>query len=106
MAKKPVVTVNKFAVKKAQLEILEKFNSVLEDMKKEATTEYRCVGKEEEQARDWKTDELKWEDEEKTIPYYRNKYEDVELTEEEMTDSQKAMVEAIRQMTEILEGLL
>ena len=107
MAKKATTTtVNKFTVKKAQLEILERFSKVLEEMKSDARTEYRITGKETEQARSWKTDELLWEDEEKTIPKYRDKWESVELTEDEMTDEKRAMVEAINQMMATLEDLI
>jgi len=106
MAKKTTnttTTINKIAVKKAQLEIIERFTRVLEEMKNDARTDYRITGKETEQARSWKTDELLWEDEEKTIPKYRDRWESVELTEEEMTEDKKAMLVAVEQMMNTLE---
>lgn len=96
----------KFAVKKAQLEILEKFANLLEDMKKDATHDYRIVGKEEEQARDWKTDELLWEDAEKTIPKYRTKWDYVPYTKEELPEEKAAMLKAIEEMEKSLDKLV
>ena len=106
MAKAKTTAPTKFAVKKAQLEILERFTKILDDMKSESTTDYRVVGKETEQATHWKTGELLWEDEEMTIPKYRDRYATVELSENELSDEQKAMLTAIDNMIAELDKMV
>ena len=76
----------RFQTMKAQAEVLERIESLLEDIIKDRKMTYDVVGKEEEQARSYKTGELLWEDAEETIPKYRNKYDYVpkkELDEED-----------------------
>ena len=104
--KKSLTTSSKFSVKKAQLEILERFSKVLDEMNNDATTDYRVVGKEEEQATNWKTGELLWEDEECTIPRYRDKWDSVVLKEDEMTEDKRAMVLAISHMRAELDKMI
>ena len=65
----------RFTVMKKQAEVLERLEEVLNDIIKDKTMTYDVVGKETEQARSWKTGELLWEDEEHTIPKYRDKYD-------------------------------
>lgn len=96
----------KFAVKKAQLEILERFSNLLEEMRKDASHDYRIVGKEDEQARDWKTNELLWEDAEKTIPRYRDRWDYVSYTKDDLPDDKAAMLKAIEEMEKALDKLV
>ena len=96
----------KFAVKKAQIEILERFAKVLEEMRNDTVTDYRVIGKEDEQATSWKTGEPLWEDAECTIPKYRDKWGSVPLTDEEMTDEKKAMLVALEEMEKALDKLV
>ena len=92
--------------KKALLDVLEKLMTELDTIEKNTTTEYRAVGKSEEQMTNWKTGELLWEDEEKTVPKMCDKYDYVDLTEDEMTDENIATLEAIKTVKEILEKLV
>ena len=92
--------------KKALLDVLERLMNTIDNIEKDTTTEYRAVGKSEEQAKDWKTGELLWEDEEKTVPKMRDEYGYVELTEDEMTDENLATLEAVKTVKEILEKLV
>jgi len=93
--KKNAIVINRLDVISAKGEILKKISEAIKDFEKDTIMEYKVVGKESEQATDWRTGELKWEDEEKTIPYYRDKYDYVRLTEEEMTSEKRATLVAI-----------
>ena len=96
----------KVQVKKAQLEVIEKLLNALSEMRRDTTQDYRVVGKKTEQATDWRTGELLWEDEEKTIPRYDNKWEYVPLTDEEMTEDKKALLQAIEDMEKCLDKMV
>lgn len=95
---------NKFQVKKAEVEILTKLNERLADLEKDNLMSYEAVGKETEQATDWRTGELLWEDEEKTIPKYRDHYDYVEKTS--LNDEEAAYQAAINTIRQALEKLL
>lgn len=97
---------NKIQMKKAMLEVIEELYSSLETTEKNVTYSYEVVGKEDEQAKDWKTGELKWEDEEKTIPYYRNRYDYVKRDEDSLDDHDKAKLEAIAEIRKALDKLI
>jgi hypothetical protein len=92
--------------KKALLDVLERLMNTIDSIENETTTEYRVVGKSEEQMTNWKTGELMWEDEEKTVPKMRDEYGYVDLTEDEMTDENLATLEAIKVVKEVLEKLV
>jgi hypothetical protein len=97
---------NKIQMKKAMLDILEGLYNSLDVSEKEVAYSYEVVGKEEEQATDWKTGELKWEDEEKTIPYYKNKYDYVKRDESEFDDYDRAKLDAINEVRKALDKLI
>ena len=92
--------------KKAVLDVLERLMNTIDSIENETTTEYRVVGKSEEQMTNWKTGELMWEDEEKTVPKMRDEYGYVDLTEDELTDENRATLEAIKVVKEVLEKLV
>lgn len=71
----------RFTVMRKQAEVLERLEDVLNEIIRDKSLTWDVVGKEEEQARSWKTDELLWEDEEHTIPKYKNKYDYVPKAE-------------------------
>ena len=71
----------RFTTMRKQAEVLERLEDVLNEIIKDKTMEFAVVGKEEEQASHWKTGELLWEDEEKTIPKYRDRYDYVPKAE-------------------------
>jgi hypothetical protein len=95
---------NSIKVKRITLEYLEKLMADLESYEDDIKKEYIVVGKEEEQARNWKTDELLWEDEEKTIPKYRDKYDYV--PKKELNENDKINLEAINTIKKALEKLV
>jgi len=96
---------NIFTEKKAVIEVLERLVDTLADLEKDARFDYRIVGKESEQAKDWRTGELKWDDEEKTIPHYDSKWDYVEIPKDELSDERLAKLVAIGFVRESLEKL-
>lgn len=104
--KKTEKNISSIKEKKEILEILERFESILGDEYKDVAMIYKVVGKEEEQATNWKTGELLWEDEEKTIPKYRDRYDYVDRTEDEITDVEYAKASAIEKVRKHLEQLI
>lgn len=97
---------NRFQVMKAQAEVLEKLDTLLNEIIKDNTMMYAVIGKQTEQATDWRTGELKWEDEEHTIPYYANEYGYVPIPEDEMTDENRIMLDVCKKFSQKLDKLL
>ena len=95
---------NTIKEKRMLLEVLETLMDSIETMERDTKQEWACVGKETEQARNWKTDELEWEDEEKTIPHFKNKYEYVE--KEILTEDDTIKLRAIDKVKSALEKLI
>ena len=95
----------KFKERQIEAEILGELYESLEDKLRYAGQSYKCVGKETEQARDYKTKELLWEDDEKTIPFYRDKYDYVDIPEEELSEEQKLKAKVIKNIMAKLEKL-
>lgn len=91
-------------VKREMLDLLETLYKELDDAERPIGKSYECVGKEEEQAKDWRTGELLWEDEEQTIPKYRDKWDWVEKSE--LDDNDKAKKEAIETIRKALDKLV
>lgn len=107
MAKaKETRTINVFTEKKAVLEVLEGLMESLDSQLKDATYSFEVVGKKDEQAKDWRTGELLWEDEEHTVPKYESKWDYVLIPEEKLSDAQVAKVHAIATVREMLEKLI
>lgn len=97
---------DKIVAKKAYLTVLEKLADSLEAQKKDVLTDYRIIGKEDKQATNWKTGELLWEDDEKTIPHYADMWGYVDIPEEELTEEAKATLKAIEEVEKSLEKLI
>ena len=92
--------------KKAQLEVLEKVMGSLDDMEKDFTSKFQCVGKKDEQARVWRTGELLWEDEEKTIPKYEDRYEWVPYPEDKIPEENKVKLAFLEDLRAKLDALV
>lgn len=97
---------NRFGKMRVQAEVLEKLEEQLNDILRFASCEYKVVGKEEEQSTDWKTGELLWEDEEHTIPKYRDRFDYVPLPEEELPDECRLRVEVCKEFIKKLDKLI
>lgn len=100
------MTLTNLQVKKAQVEVLEKLVNTLEEIKKDTIYDYRVVGKKDTQAKNWKTGELVWEDEEHTIPKYDDKYDYVKIPDDERTPEQSATLQAIETIEIALDKLI
>ena len=96
---------NKFKVKKAEAEILETLYATVSEKLETAYKEYRETG-EQEQAKNWQTGELLWEDEEQTIPKMKSVWAYVEVAEEDLSDDQIATIKACKNIMAYLEKLL
>ena len=92
--------------KKAQLEVLERLMRELDSIEDDVSQRYCVVGKTNEQARDWRTNELLWEDEAHTIPEYKDKWDYVPVSEDEMSEAELAKLEAVRELRGTLEDLI
>lgn len=97
-------SLQKLKVKAQVLDIVKDFYECLDRYEEETSLEYTVVGKSEEQAVDWHTKEPLWEDEDKTIPKYRDKYDYVK--KEDLSDDDKARLEAINVIRTTLEKLV
>lgn len=95
---------NKFQMKKHEVDILTKLNERLTDLERENLLSYEPIGYEENQATDWRTGELLWEDDAHTIPTHRRTYGYVE--KETLTDDEMAYQAAINTIRTALEKLL
>jgi hypothetical protein len=100
-----VRALTKFAEKKGLIEVLEQTFSYVQTIKDDNAREWRVIGKEKEQAVD-RHGELRWEDDAKTIPYYRDEYGEVTLTPEEMSDEQYAKYVACETILKALEAMI
>lgn len=96
---------NKFMERKIEAEVLGDLYEKLEHDLKYATKSYERVGKETEQARDYKTGELLWEDDEQTIPKFRDNWDYVDVPEDELTDEQRIKIKVIKSIMVKLEKL-
>lgn len=97
---------NRFATMKAQAEVLEKLDNLLNDIIRDNTMSYEVVGKKAEQAVDWRTGELKWEDDEHTIPYYCNEYGYVPIPESELSDENRILIDVCKRFSQRLDKLI
>lgn len=94
-----------FMNKKIEASIICDMYDWLESRKRGLLQNYDVIGKEEEQATDWKTGELLWEDDAHTIPQYRNKYGYVDIPEDELSAESKCELEVINNLEKKLEKL-
>lgn len=107
MKKQQETTVlNSIKVKKEVLSLLESFECTLSSREQDARQEYTEVGLSDEQKTDWRTGELLWEDEEKTIPIYKPIYDYVDKKESELDDDDRAKLEAIDIVRKALNALI
>ena len=95
---------NKFKEKQAIAEILDELYRIVDEKENSAHTEYKVVG--EEQAKDWRTGELQWEDEEKTIPKMTGKWDYVVKTDEELDREDLAKIKACQYIKAQLEKMI
>lgn len=95
-----------FQKKREMLNVMERLFKILDDEEEDLKQSYEVIGKEEEQATNWKTGELLFVDEEKTIPLYRDKYGYIDRKESDYTDIDFAKLDAIKTIKQALEELI
>lgn len=94
----------RFTTMRKQAEVLERIENLLEEIIKDRTMSYEVVGKEEEQATSWRTGELLWEDEEHTIPKYRDKYDYV--PKKELDEDDQITIDVCKGLLKKLDKLI
>ena len=97
-------SIQKLRVKKEVISFIEVIFDVLDQREDNVRKDYLPVRDSDEQDTHWKTGELLWEDEEKTIPKMKKVYDYVEKPE--LTDEDKAKLEAIEVIRTALEKLV
>lgn len=97
---------NKFKEKQYQAEILGELYETLERLEKNHTTEYRQVGVSDVQDRHWRTEELLWEDDEKTIPKMKTIWDYVPKDESELTEDDRLHIHIIYTIKAQLEKMI
>lgn len=99
------MNMEKIKTKKELLNILaDRIFPNLEMAEKDAREDYKITGKTDKQKKDWKTDELLFDD--NGDPIYEDKWEYVEKTPEEMTEDDNAKIAAIEIIRNALEKLI
>lgn len=93
---------NKFVEKKILCEKLEEVNSFIEDKIHDVMYSYEYLG--DVQANDWRTGELLWEDEEKTVPKMQGDWG--YKLKDSLTEEDEANIEAMRKIQQTLEKML
>lgn len=96
---------NKFMERKIEAEVLSELYESLEDKLKNASCRYEVVGKEAQQAKNWRTGELLWEDDECTIPKYNDKYDYVPIPEDSFSVEEQMRIKVIKNIMAKLEKL-
>ena len=102
---KPEREINVFKEKLAYLKAIEYLYNECREKVSYLTIEQVYDGKEEEQATKW-DGTLIWEDEDKTIPHYRNKYKPVERSLESLEDDDYASLIAYQKLMKSFEDIL
>ena len=97
-------SIQKLRVKKEVISFIEVIFDVLDQKEENVRKDFLPVRDSDEQDTNWKTGELLWEDEEKTIPKMKKEYDYVEKPE--LTDEDKAKLEAIEVIRIALEKLV
>ena len=95
---------NKFKEKQFTAEVLNDLYEEVESKERSARTKYEPVG--EKQARDWRSGELQWEDEEQTIPKMEKEWGYVDKDEDELTDEDRLKIKVCQQIKAQLEKLI
>ena len=95
---------NKFKEKQFTAETLSTLYEEVENMEKHIRTSYVPVG--EKQDRNWRTGELLWEDEEKTIPKMTKEYGYVDKDEDDLTDDDRLKLKVCQSIKSQLEKMI
>lgn len=97
--------ISKFEEKRGLIDALENVIDHINSEKCWTLQKYAKVGQEESQAVD-SDGNLRWEDDEQTIPYYKPIYDYVDKEPDELSDSDYAKYLAFNKILETLESLI
>lgn len=95
---------NKFKEVQIKAEILNELYELVESNERRYLADYTPVG--EKQSVDWRTGELMWEDEEKTIPKMEKVWDYVEKDDEEITPEDRLRIKIYQQIKTQLEKMI
>lgn len=95
---------NKFKEKQILAEILNDLYNEVEMKEKSARSSYVPVG--EVQDKDWRTGELKWEDEEHTIPKMTKEWGYIDKDEDDLTEEDRIRIKVCQHIKAQLEKML
>ena len=97
---------NKFQEKQILAEVLDELYRTVEAKEKAVHCEYKIVGKSDVQSKNWRTGELEWEDEEKTIPKMEDIWKDVPKNDDELTENDLLRIKVYKSVMAQLEKLI
>ncbi len=101
---------NVFMERRKRIEVLEALDKELDNLLKGCLYDYQCVKETvtDEQDRNWRTDELLWEDDEHTIPKMKvnREYDYVRRPDETLTDEDHAFQKAVEDVRKCLIKML
>ena len=97
---------NKFQEKQILAEVLNDLYSMVESKEKSIHCEYKRVGKSDVQSKNWRTGELEWEDEEKTIPKMEDIWQDVPKSDDELTEDDLLRIKVYNYVKAQLEKMI
>jgi hypothetical protein len=95
---------NKFKEKQILAEILSDLYEEVEQKEKSVRTNYTAIG--EVQDKDWRSGELLWEDEEKTIPKMTKEWGYVDKDEEDLTEDDRIKLKVCQHIKSQLEKMI
>lgn len=95
---------NKFKEKQILAEILNDLYNEVESKEKSALTSYTPVG--ERQAKDWRSGELLWEDEEHTIPKMEKEWDYVAKSDDELSEDDRIKLKVCQYIKSQLEKMI
>lgn len=101
---------NVFMERRKRIEVLEELDKKLDDMLESHLCSYEVISETptDEQDKDWRTKELLWEDDEKTIPKMKvnREWGYVPRPAEELTDEDQAFQKAVEEVRKVLIKML
>ena len=97
---------NKLLSVKLRAEALEIAYRAVEQEAQYLGKDYKMVEKNYKQKTDWRTGELQWEDEEKTIPKMEDRWDYVDIPEDELGEDVKLKIQVYKDVLEDINGLI
>jgi hypothetical protein len=106
LIKEKTIMANKFQEKQILAEVLSELYSTVEDKEKRVHYDYKIVGKKDVQSTSWRTGELLWEDDEKTIPKMEDDWQNVPRADEDLTEEDRLKIKVYKYVMTQLEKML